>query len=129
MTVAVGCSKKGTITTPVNEVIPPAESSEVIAEGSFINGVHATSGKVKIVLDAGVQKLSMENFKTDAGPDLKVYLSNDLNASLFINLGELKSTNGNIVYTIADKPDYNKYKYVLIWCEQFAVLFGSAELK
>ena len=122
------CSKKETAATTVNDDLPPATSTTV-AEGSFINGAHVTSGTAKIVLNNGANNLVLQNFKTDAGPDLKIYLSNDLNAGSFINLGDLKSTNGNLVYTITGNPDFSTYKYVLVWCEQFAVRFGSAELK
>ncbi|CAN5620064.1 hypothetical protein BH10BAC2_BH10BAC2_45550 [soil metagenome] len=122
------CSKKDTAATTVDDDLPPA-SSTTVAQGSFINGVHSTSGTATIVDDKGVKKLVLENFKTEAGPDLKVYLSNDLKASLFINLGDLKSTNGNLVYSVNSGTDLNTYKYTLIWCEQYAVLFGSAELK
>ncbi|MEP6845931.1 MAG: DM13 domain-containing protein [Panacibacter sp.] len=124
----LACSKKGTTTAPVNDPLPP-QSSSVLSQGTFMNGVHNTSGTVKVVLEGSAKKLVMEKFQTEAGPDLKVYLSNDLNASSFVNLGDLKSTNGNLVYGINNSTDLSSYKYTLIWCEQFAVGFGSAELK
>ena len=124
----IACSKKGTTTAPVNDPLPPASSS-ILSQGTFMNGVHETSGTVKVVLDGSTKKLVIENFQTESGPDLKIYLSTDINATSFVNLGDLKSTNGNLVYGIANSTDLDTYKYALIWCEQFAVRFGSAELK
>lgn len=69
-----------TQTTPVNiDTTKPAESRR-----AFSNGVHAVSGTVKIVVDktdATKKYLSFENFKTDMGPDLYIYLAEDKNAT------------------------------------------------
>jgi hypothetical protein len=70
----------------------------------------------------------VENFGTTNGPDLKVYLSKAASPQEFISLGDLKSTNGNQVYDIPGTPDFKKYRFVLIHCERFNHLFGSAEL-
>jgi len=72
--------------------------------------------------------LKLENFSTSNGPDLKVYLSTASSPSGFISLGSIKSTNGNQVYEIAGTPDFTRHKFVLIHCEGFNHLFGSAEL-
>jgi len=47
----------------------------------------------------------------------------------FIDLGELKSTKGNQVYSIAGMPDFTDYKYISIHCVAYNHLFGSALLK
>ena len=65
---------------------------------------------------------------SDAGPDLRVYLSNDKAASSFVEVkNEVK--NGNSFYKIPTSVDLSKQKTVLIWCKAFSVNFGSAELK
>ena len=46
-----------------------------------------------------------------------------------VNLGKLKANNGNQNYNIPDGTDLSKYDSVLIWCKQFSVLFGNAELR
>jgi hypothetical protein len=57
-----------------------------------------------------------------------VYLATDIDADDYVNLGKLKAEIGNINYDIPENTDLEKYNKVLIWCEPFAVLFGSATL-
>ncbi len=45
-----------------------------------------------------------------------------------MSLGKLKANSGNQNYEIPDGADLSKYNTVLIWCQQFSVLFGSAKL-
>ena len=111
----------------INDPIP--ENAQSIRKGNFINGVHFTSGSANILQVDGQKKLVLENFTTDNGPDLKVYLSNDRRASMFILVGDLKAVSGNQTYSIVGMPDLAAYPYVLIWCQQFGVLFGSAQLQ
>ena len=120
----VSCTKSSdTTTTPGTDIVP---GGTIIATGNFTSGVHTTSGTAKVYYDGGTKRLRLENFKTDNGPDLKVYLSKDINAATFINISNLRSVNGNQNYDISGMPDLAQYKYVLIWCQQFGVLFGSA---
>ena len=41
----------------------------------------------------------------------------------------MKSTIGKQSYEVTGMPDLDEYKFVLVWCEQFSVLFGKAELQ
>jgi len=126
MAALLSCTKDKAAAT-VNDPIP--ENAQSIRKGNFMNGVHSTSGTANIVLVDSQKKLVLENFKTDNGPDLKVYLANDLRASMFILVGDLKAVSGNQTYSIAGMPDLATYPHVLIWCQQFGVLFGSAQLQ
>ncbi|MBI1780738.1 MAG: DM13 domain-containing protein [Sphingobacteriales bacterium] len=138
---AVACKKDLSPTIPVNDnpgggmdsmgMMMNSDTPVVLLSGTFINGPYGTTtGTAKIIKDStGAHRLYLENFTVSNGPDLKVYLSSDLNAGKYLRLGSLKSTNGNQLYDIPGKPDYNEYKYALIWCESFAHLFGSAALK
>lgn len=114
---------------PVIEPIPDAGTSIVLLEGSFQSEVHATSGNVRFIEVTNGNLLVLENFKTDNGPDLYVYISKDRSVSNSINLGKLKSTFGTFSYEIDPSIAVEEYPYVLIWCRDFAVLFGSAEAK
>jgi hypothetical protein len=58
-----------------------------------------------------------------------VYLSTDVNSTEFVNLGDLKGISGDFTYTIPENIDLAKYKIVNIWCVDFSVSFGIAELK
>lgn len=95
--------------------------------GDFVNGAHPTSGKAAVNLDKTV--LSFRNFKTDNGPKLLVYLATDTNATEFVNLGDLKGISGDFTYSIPQNTDLTKFKVVNIWCVDFSVSFGTAELK
>jgi len=100
--------------------------------GNFIgvgDGIHKAEGLAKILtLSNGSQILRLEDFRSTNGPDVHLYLSNDKQASDFIDLGRLKANIGNQNYQIPLDTNFNKYKYVLIWCQPFSVLFGSAQL-
>lgn len=91
-------------------------------------GSERVSGQARIFLSNNQFMLKLENFSTTNGPDLKVYLSEAASPQNFISLGNLKSTNGNQVYDISGSPDFSKYKFVLIHCERYNHLFGSAEI-
>lgn len=93
------------------------------------DGIHNAEGKAKILtLSDGSQIIRLEDFRSTNGPDVHLYLSTNKQASDFIDLGRLKANIGNQNYQIPVNTDYNKYKYVLIWCQPFSVLFGSAQL-
>ena len=79
--------------------------------------------------DNGKWNLFLSNFLSAGGPDLHVYLATDAAASVFIDLGKLKSTSGNQTYAINGNPSLSNYKYVIIWCKQFGIYFGGGELK
>ncbi len=122
----VGCSKTSTET--LNEMV----SREAVTKysGVFVGRQNqSVSGEALIVLESGKYALKLMNFKSDNGPDLKVYLSKESTPTSHISLGDLKSTNGNQVYEIPNMPDFTQYRYALIHCERFNHLYGSAELK
>jgi hypothetical protein len=108
------------------------EENKNLIVGDFVgvnDGIHNAEGKATIlILSDGSQILRLEDFRSTNGPDVHLYLSIDKQASDFIDLGRLKANNGNQNYQIPINADFNKYKYVLIWCQPFSVLFGSAQL-
>ncbi|MBC7891345.1 MAG: DM13 domain-containing protein [Sphingobacteriaceae bacterium] len=98
-------------------------------KGVFMNGVHSTSGKVSVVKDAeGKERLSFENFKTDSGPDLRVYLAENTGAKNFIEIDRLTKL-GTFSLPLPLDANPAQRKHVLIWCRSYSVLFGSAELQ
>lgn len=90
--------------------------------------LHPASGQVRIVETGRKKILRYENYKTINGPDIRVYLATDINATEFIDLGSIKGTEGNINYDIPEGTDLDKYHWALTWCEDFSVLFNSADL-
>jgi len=95
--------------------------------GEFISGAHTTTGSVTI--NAAKTILTFKNFKTDDGPKLLVYLSTDSTSSAYVDLGDLKGIEGDFTYNIPANTDLEKFKIVNIWCVDFSVSFGHAELK
>ena len=91
--------------------------------------LHPASGKLRVVHSEGKTYVRYEDYKTINGPDLFVYLSKDLEATDFVNLGEIRGTEGNINYEIPEGINIDEYRYVLTWCKQFGVLFNSVDLK
>lgn len=103
--------------------------------GSFKQVTHATKGTAKI----SGRTLTLSNFETGMGPQLHVYLVPTANAGSnasvkaavlakkFVDLGALKSIKGTQRYAISAKAK-TKGQSVVIWCDKFDVVFGSAAL-
>ena len=126
--ILIGCKREeNTPVAPLMEVVDANAVLQIKGEFSGAAG-ESVSGKAKIVSDFGKYSLVLENFMTNNGPDLHVYLSAELSPKTFIDLGKLKSISGTQVYAIAGAPDFSKYKYALIHCQQANHLFGSALL-
>jgi hypothetical protein len=127
------CTKQnGAADTVLNEMLPADSSSSANAKysGSFGNGPFGTvSGKASVYLKDGKYLLALEGVSVSNGPDLHVYLSKEVQPINFIDLGKLKSTNGNQLYEIPGTPDFSLYTHALIHCQQYNHLFGSAMLK
>ena len=123
----------------VDEVSEPMidEMSDIIAlSGEFIDRSHPAVGVAKVLDDgAGRRVLRFEDFETDNGPDLNVYLStappdgpaSDFDID-FVDLGDLKGNIGDQNYEIPASVDLDRYNTVVIWCVRFAVAFGAAPL-
>jgi hypothetical protein len=129
---AMGACVKNEMLTPV--VQAPSQSisdGKQEALGSFLPAVHSVSGSVKLIIDKDDAKkrfLSFENFKTDEGPDLYIYLAEDKNAKGFISVAKLTQT-GTFTLEVPAGVVFEKNKHVLVWCQRFSVLFGSAKLE
>jgi hypothetical protein len=126
---AFSCSKE--TDAPAGMIDEPiAGSGNTIASGMFESaGGYRVSGTATVIDNSGTKTLRLENFSSSNGPDLKVYLAKDARASSFISLGDLKAISGNQNYAISGMPDLKEYPFVLVWCQQFGALFGSASLK
>ena len=117
---------------------PAAAEPQIVVEasGSFIDRSHPTEGIANVLGDGSGQRfLRLEDFRTDNGPDLNVYLSTappDAPAGAFdddfVDLGDLKGNVGAQNYEIPVGLDLDRYSTVAIWCVRFGVVFGAAEL-
>ena len=123
------CRKNGapdTIPAP-----PPIDTmaSKLLYHGNFENGPYGNvMGVARVYQTNGLWKLRLENFNTNNGPDLKVYLSKEKQPLNFVSLGSLKAVSGEQEYAITGMPDLMEYMYALIHCEKYNHLFGYALL-
>lgn len=122
----------------------PLQAAEMtVASGAFHDGEHApadtASGMATLVKsDDGSYALKLsDDFSTTPGPDLVVYLSAatdpntdaEIKAAAFVSAGKLASPTGGQTMKLPKGFDPAPYNSVVIWCEQFRVLFGAAALK
>ena len=125
---------------PETTVPPVAAAPQIVtlAEGTFIpRGRYSGEGRAVILNDGSAQRfLRFEEFATDNGPDLNVYLvaSTDANGDSgtfdddFIDLGDLKGNIGDQNYEIPADVDLSIYDTVVVWCVRFASPFTAADL-
>jgi hypothetical protein len=125
-------------TTEAPVVTEPAAPQIVsLAEGSFIpRGRYSGEGRAVVLNDGSEQRfLRFENFSTDNGPDLRVYLSasgaegdSDAFDDDFVDLGVLKGNIGDQNYEIPVGVDLSVYDTVVVWCVRFSTPFTAADL-
>ena len=113
----------------LNEELLVEDVINTLSQGNFVPSAHEVAGKAVLVETNDKKILRFENFETINGPDLHIYLSSDLEAADYIDLGKIKATKGNVNYELSQDADLKKYNKVLVWCEPFKVLFSYAELK
>lgn len=124
-----GCQQEDAApTTPIDDNFDPSKAT-LLRSGAMTGVGHTVSGTASIYEQSGKKVVFLSPYMSQNGPDLKVYLSKDYDATEYINLGDLKSITGNQSYDVPGNPDVSEYKFVIIWCQQFTVLFGVAETK
>jgi len=122
----------------VNEVVTDRSESDVIATGSFVHAdpsdsVHYGRGGVTVYADlvhlaADFQVGPGPKFHVFLVPDAEVSPGTEVEQTMFIDLGRLKSFSGSQNYAIPGGVDPTRYGSVVIWCEQFNVLISPAKL-
>jgi hypothetical protein len=112
--------------TASNESLP---TGTTVMTGNFTSNAHTTTGSVKVIENAGKKYLVFENFKTDNGPALEVWISKNTGAADAKSLGSLKATSGNFSYLLTSDQNTSTYNHVLVWCKDFSVLFGHGILQ
>jgi hypothetical protein len=124
-----------TVAPPAEAPAAPTTAAEpvVVTEysGTFVSRDHPTEG-VALVLGNGTGQrfLRFEQFATDNGPDLHVYLVNSSAGGVtdFVDLGTLKGNVGDQNYEVPEGIDIGVYDTALIWCVRFSSPFGEAVL-
>ncbi|WP_457973650.1 DM13 domain-containing protein [Arthrobacter sp. D1-17] len=126
--------------SPSKEPAKAPTSPVQLARGTLISHEHATTGTVRIIRQPdGSRLLTLENLDTSNGPDVHVWLSAadvvegtagwfTAGSADYYDLGLIKGNQGNQVYSIPTEVDLSKYRSVDLWCVQFSVSFGAAQL-
>lgn len=95
--------------------------------GSFESGPYGTvTGTAEVFQTGNSWQVKLTDFVTNNGPALHVYISKEAMPINYIDLGELRSVNGNQLYDVSGMPDFMAYKYISIHCVAFNHLFGFA---
>jgi hypothetical protein len=114
---------------------PEPPSNVLLARGRFASLEHPTSGVAQAIETRGGKRVvTLTDFETDNGPDLRVYLSSadagqNSAGDDFEDLGSLKGNKGNQQYEIPRGVDLDRLSKVVIWCRAFSVGFGQAPLR
>jgi hypothetical protein len=125
------------VAAPPAAPAPAPPAPVVAAEGAFVSQEHETTGVAKVIkLPDGSQVLRLENFSTSDGPDVHVWLAdqvagaglNTYDDGRYVKLGKIKATSGNQNYPIPAEASIAGLRSVVIWCDRFNVAFGSAPL-
>jgi hypothetical protein len=122
-------SDLATTTVAPQQPAPPAIATEFV--GTFRGDAHPTAGIASVLGNGTGQRfLRLQDFETDNGPDLNVYLVNSSTGDVsdFVDLGDLKGNIGDQNYEIPEGVDLSVYDQVVIWCVRFGVGFGDALL-
>jgi hypothetical protein len=126
---------------PMPDMPGRAESEQApeivsLLDGVFVPRSHPGEGTVTVLNDGTMQRfLRFEDFATDNGPDLNVYLTTaDADAPAdqfdqeFVDLGDLKGNIGPQNYEIPPDVDLERFDTVVVWCVRFSVAFTAADL-
>ena len=125
----------------VDPAVDPAPAGPVLlSTGTFTSHEHQTSGSVSIIEQPdGSRVLAIAGLDTSNGPDVHVWLSaSDVvegvdgwfvaGGAPYLDLGLIKGNLGDQVYEIPADADLSQYRSVALWCVQFGVSFGAAQL-
>jgi hypothetical protein len=141
ITLAIAAPNASSVFAQATPAIVVATGETLISSGN-LSMIHApTSGSVAIVkLADGKQVLRIVGLKTEAAPDLHVWLhekadikpddESTLKKGKYLELGKLKGEfKGDSEYALPADIDLTQWKSALIWCDQFSVAFGVTTLK
>jgi hypothetical protein len=129
------------VNVKVNEPAPFASNTDTqpLYTGLLAGRAHPTSGRASIYQTPdGKRDLRLTDFTTSNGPDVHIVLAQSSDENLkqdfvkghldTIELGPMKANQGDQNYDLPDSADVSKYDNVVIYCERFNVVFGSAKL-
>ncbi|CEL92984.1 unnamed protein product [Vitrella brassicaformis CCMP3155] len=121
---------------------PLSLAAKPVLEGSFVDADKSVSGTIQVLEeDDGSYSVKFMDYETSDGPDLFLYFSPQEGATgigggaLMVELAPDVNAAGQALFegeAMSKLPadfDPEQAKRALIWCREFAVLFGYADLK
>ncbi len=125
--------EEATVSVPAETSLPaPNAQPQTAVRGPFTitdTPGHPAEGSIRVIDSPEKGSLvRFEEYDGTNGPDLRIYLATDLEATEFVDLGAAKGNQGNINYDVPSDVDLDDYQYVLTWCRAFGVLFDYAEI-
>ena len=94
-----------------------------------------TVGTFEIIEENGQRYIEFsDDFQTAQGPDLEIILHKaqtvpvSIAEESYITLAPIQSFTGTQRYAIPNDVDLDEYGSVAVWCEEFNVTFGYAQL-
>jgi len=119
-------------TNPQGDAESSMYNERAISSGPYkITGTskYPASGQIEVIQTPEENLIRYLNYEGTSGPDLHIYLSEDLEARYYIDLGEQKADAGSMIYGMPLDVDLREYKYILTWSEELDELFDYAEIK
>ena len=129
-----------TMTKPDTTAKPDSMAAMKPLSGK-LSSIHApTSGTVTVTHTAGGDVLSIKGLKTEVAPDLEVWLlasaapkteADDVVVAKtkHLQVAVLRTFSGDFSFKLPAGTKVSDYKSVILWCAQFTVTFGGANLK
>ena len=111
-----------------------ARENVQLAAGRFTSLEHASHGTAAVVrLVNGERRVTLTNFSTSPGPDLRVRIvpgkdNGNGGSDGAKDLGALKGNKGDQQYKLPGSVDLARYRTVVIWCRAFSAGFAKATL-
>ena len=110
----------------------PVWAEDIVVQGTFVGASgHDTSGTAQLVkLDSGSYVIRFgKDFKHDGtAPDATVGLGKS-GYDKTTDLGKLRENNGAQDYALPAGFDPKGYNQIYVWCTEYAVSLGVAEVK
>ena len=96
---------------------------------------HQTVGTVTIISEDGKQYLEFgDDFQTVEGPAVKIILHKDgtvpvnIEEEDYVTIAPIQSFEGTQRYAVPTDVNLDEYASVAVWCQEFNVTFGYAQL-
>ncbi|MGB5631306.1 MAG: DM13 domain-containing protein [Waterburya sp.] len=96
---------------------------------------HPTTGTLKVIQKNGQQYIELgDDFQTVEGPAVEIILHKNetvpvnINEEDYVTIAPIQSFEGTQLYEVPEGVDLSTYASVAVWCQEFNVTFGYAQL-